>query len=90
MPPGPEGELMTMLDLPYKKPKPIDNPALLLGHSEASSTPHSGCNSIPKEALTDTEVSEEGMYLENLVPNDFVAFKVRTHVRQSTYVQSDL
>lgn len=82
VPPGPEGELMTMLDLPYKKP--IDNPAVLLEHSELSSTPHSGCNSIPKEALTDTEVSEEGKYLENLVPNDFVAFKVRT------YVQSDL
>ena len=81
VPLGPEGELMTMLDLPYKKP--INNP-VLLEHSEESSTPHSGCNSIPKEALTDTEVSEEGMYLENLVPNDFVAFKVRA------YVQSDI
>ena len=75
VPPGPEGELMTMLDLPYKKP--INNP-VLPEHSEEICLPHSGCNSIPKEALTDTEVSEEGMYLENLVPNDFVAFKVRT------------
>ena len=80
-PPGPEGELMTMLDLPYNKP--INHTAVIEGseehskeHSEEHSRPPLESNNILKEALTDVEVSEEGVYLENLAPKDFVAFKV--------------
>jgi hypothetical protein len=81
LPPGPEGELMTMLDLPYKKP--VNHTAVIEGskehskeHSEEYSRPSLESNNIYKEALTDIEVSEEGLYLENLAPKDFVAFKV--------------
>lgn len=81
LPPGPEGELMTMLDLPYNKP--INHTAVIEGseehskeHSEEHSRPSLESNNILKEALTDAEVSEEGLYLENLAPKDFVAFKV--------------
>ena len=76
---------MTMLDLPYNKQ--INNTAVIEGseeHTEENSEEHSKedsrtsleSNNILEAALTDVEVSEEGMYLENLAPKNFVAFKV--------------
>jgi hypothetical protein len=80
LPPGPEGELMTMLDLPYNKT--VNHTAVIEG-SEEHSGEHSKEHSRPSlEALTDVEVSEEGKYLENLAPKDFVAFKVITILYQ--------